>query len=372
MKKFDDQKIIEAVKKDTNYQIKTSSADILRKYRSEIAEPVKEKHTKRNFFVFGGVGVTLVTAAALLAVVFTSSNNDNSNNGGSILPNPTIKNASFQEQLAAFSAFNDIKDDQTLKSLFKVKKANTLEESEDENDESESENKISKETFEDICSTYHEIDTSLSELNKETELKGSVFNKEIKGNKYTYINELYYKGELKPFAKMYFNDEELVTEEEGENEFQALYEHDDKFYSLTIEKEIEIEQDEKEIEYILKFKGMDNNHSYEIKKENEFEGVESESCYSYKDYSDGNFNNLIYELTYKFEKEGSEEEFEVQILKDKKEYLFENIIEKENIVTFVAELEVINGDKLAEGIEVKGQKENNKTTYTYEDLTYIL
>ena len=371
MKKIDDKKIIESVKKDTNYQIKTTSADILRKYRSEVSEPVIEKHTKRNVFVFGGLGATLVTAATLLTVIFTSSNDIGGGNGG-LLPDPTIKNSSFQEQLVLFSAFNGGNDEHSIKSLNKINKVHNN--NKDDDDEvNENENEITKETFEDICITYNGINDSLEELNKETVFKGFDFNKEINGEKFNYLNELYYKGESEPFAKMYFNDKELVTEEEGEKEYRALYEVNDKFYSLKIEKEIESEEDEKEVEYKLKFNGLDTNHSYIIKKENEFEGVESESCYSYKDYSDSNFKNLIYEFTYKTEKKENEEEnFEVEIIKDKKEYLFENIINKDEKISFLAEVEEIDGGKIAEDILINGIKNPSSTTYTYKDFTYTI
>ena len=371
MNKIDDKKIIESVKKDTNYQIKTTSADILRKYRSEVSEPVKEKHTKRNIFVFGGLGATLVIAATLFAVIFTS-NNDIGGSTGGLLPDPTIKNSSFQEQLVLFSAFNGGNDEHTIKSLNKINKVRNNNKDADE-EENENENEIIKETFEDICITYNGISGSLEELNKETVFKGFDFNKEIKGKKYNYLNELYYKGESVPFAKMYFNDKALVTEEEGEKEYQALYEVDEKFYSLKIEKEIDSEEGEKEVEYKLKFNGLDTNHSYIIEKENEFEGVESESCYSYKDYSDSDFINLIYDFTYKTEKEDNEQEkFEVEIVKDKKEYLFENIINKDEKISFLTNVKKVDGEKLAEDILVNGVKNTSSTTYTYKEFTFTI
>lgn len=366
MKNIDDKNIVDAIKKDSKYQVKTTSADILRQYRSEVAEPVKEKRNNKRFFVFGGIGATLIATASILVTVLLTNNSFSDGQGGTILPNATIKNSSFQEQLIAFSAFTHSNDEGTIKKLNTLKFKNNHEEDDEE------EISITKENFEDICRTFNDINYSIVELNKETEFKGYEFNKEVNGKTYKYLNEIYFKGEKEPFAKMYFNDEKLVTEEEGENEYQALYYSSDEYYDLTIEKEIETEEDEQEIEYELKFRSQDSDRSYKIKKENEFEGVESESCYSYTTYSDRHFKNVTYSLTYKSEIEENEEKIEVQLTKDNKEYLFEDIIETDTDVKFVAKLEDPVGETLVEDLEVKGIKDKSTITYTYKEFTFTI
>ena len=368
MKKIDDKKIIDTIKKDTNYQIKTTSADILRQYRSEIVEPVKEKRKHTKLFVFGGLGATLVATAAVMLVVF-ASNQPGQEGENPFLPNVTIKNSTFQEQLIAFSAFTHETDSKQFNSLYDLKMRNASKPNEEDE---ENEKVVTKENFEDICFTFDSVNHSILELHKETEFKGFEFNEEVKGKKYKYVNEIYFKGEEKPFAKMYFNDEALITEDDDEIEYSALYYSEGGYYDLDISKETENSGNEQEVEYELEFKSLDKEHSYKIKKENEFEGVESESCYSYTTYNDRNFKEINYSLTYKSEIEKDKEKIEVQMTKDNKEYLFEDIYETDKDIKLIASLEVPVGTKVVEEIEILGTKSADKTTYTYEDLTYVI
>lgn len=356
MKRIDDQNIIEEIKHNATYQIKTSSEDILRQYNLEInKEKTKVKtDNKKKLFVFGGlggVGVCAVAIAASIFVTFNSNSNENTNDNP-FTPSIVLNNISFKEELATYSYFNGVNDGGLLmnKAMFARGQNNSRD--------------LNQTDFNSICKTYDDVEGALEKLGEQVNVKGYEFNSEKEGNYYKYVNSLYINDDTTPFASIYFNDINMIEDDdEVITTYEALYETSGVYSNLFVKKEVENEGKEKEISYVLTFKPIDNSdYFYVIERESEIKGIETEEAYSYAVYNSKNSRNYLYKLTYEVENESDGESIELEIEKNNAEYTYENIQIRGKNTTFVAGYEADDFD--VEDVYITLTKENGKKQYT--------
>ena len=355
MKRIDDQNIIKEIKNDATYQIKTSSEDILRQYNLEISKEKSKVNNdnKKKLFVFGGlggVGVCAIAVAASIFVTFNSNSNDN-NNDNPFTPSIVLNNISFKEELATYSYFNGTNDSGLL--LNKAMFARGQNGNRD----------LTQTDFNNICKTYDDVEVALEKLGEQVNVKGYEFNNEKEGTYYKYVNSLYIDNNETPFASMYFNDINMIEDDdEVVTTYKALYETNGIYSDLFVKKEVESEDKEKEISYVLTFKPINNSdYFYVIERESEIKGVETEEAYSYAVYNSNNSRNYLYKLTYEVENELDGESIELEIEKNDAEYSYENIQIRGKSTTFIASYE--SGDHEIEDVYVTLTKENGKKQY---------
>lgn len=351
MKRIDDQNIIEEIRHDATYQIKTSSEDILRQYNLEISKEkakVKTLNKKKLFILggLGGVGVCGIAIAGSIFVTFNSNNNDNP-----FTPSIVLNNLSFKEELATYSYFNGVNDSGLLlnKAMFARVQGNN--------------SGLTQTDFNNICKTYDDVEEALEKLGEQVNVKGYEFNSEKEGTYYKYVNSLYIDNNETPFASIYFNDINMIEDDdEIVTTYKALYETNGIYSDLFIKKEVENEGKEKEISYVLTFKQINNSdYFYVIERESEIKGVETEEAYSYAVYNSNNSRNYLYKLTYEVEDELDGESIELEIEKNDAEYSYENIQIRGKSTTFTASYE--SGDYEIEDVYVTLTKENGKKQY---------
>lgn len=374
MMKFDsDKEIVDEVKKDTNYEIRTTSSDILRKFNASKAEKVKQRKNKKLFVgIFSGVGLVAASIVIGSVIAFgngrkTDTNVDGGGGNNPLIPSVTIKNEVIKSELSTFSglSFNEnSKSINSLKILKKYADSDTLTTS----------------VFQKICTTYNDYESNLIELNKEVEIDAESNVYTLNNTSYKYLNSFKYQGESEYFGKMYFNDEKLIEEEIDETvtEISALYvDNDGDLYNLRFIKEEETEGNEVEKTYTSLFEKIDDSsYIYKIEREYEFEGKEIENAYSYSIYNKNvdpiaNEDNFIFKLTYSVEVDASKnEEIEFEIESQNEEYSYENVVTSGNKVSFEASYE--SGNVEVENLNIILTKGEDKNTYTSGEFSYII
>ena len=372
MRKIDDEKIVNKFNETKDYEIKTSSIEILNLFKAQ--EEVKEKETpKREHlkkkYVFGGIGLSVgAIAICSLALFFVMNNGGEQGNVNPPVLEPITSSNVLGNELLTLSSFNSYGENTVNNRLALFKKSKS----------------ILKETdFEKIVNDYDSIQGGiLNILNKEENIKVEV-QKEInfvyENVTYRYCDNYYsYTDDFSaPFMSFYYNDlSEVNFSTEFSRNDKYLVKLNDSYYDCYIAQESEIEEDEKEEEIKILCTNEQNNEFILIEKENEYEGREVENSYSisyFSSLSDLERENFDYTLTYDLEKEGNKEELEISVETPLSKSEFQNISLKNNnplTYEFLVEYENEIDDIEVEDLLVTLAYENDQRIYTSDRYNY--
>ena len=372
MRKIDDEKIVNKFNETKDYQVKTSSSEILNLFKAQ--EEVKEKETpKREHlkkkYVFGGIGLSVgAIAICSLALFFVMNNGGEQGNVNPPVLEPITSSNVLGNELLTLSSFNSYGENTVNNRLTLFKKSKS----------------ILKETdFEKIVNDYDSIQGGiLNILNKEENIKVE-FQKEINfvyenvtyrycDNYYSYIDDF-----VTPFMSFYYNDlSEVNFSTDFSRNDKYLVKLNDSYYDCYIAQESEIEEDEKEEEIKILCTNEQNNEFILIEKENEYEGREVENSYSisyFSSLSELERENFDYTLTYDLEKEGNKEELEISIETPLSKSEFQNISLKNNsplTYEFLVEYESEIDDIEVEDLLVTLAYDNDQRIYTSDRYNY--
>ena len=372
MRKIDDEKIVNKFNETKDYQVKTSSSEILNLFKAQ--EEVKEKETpKREHlkkkYVFGGIGLSVgAIAICSLALFFVMNNGGEQGNVNPPVLEPITSSNVLGNELLTLSSFNSYGENTVNNRLALFKKSNS----------------ILKETdFEKIVNDYDSIQGGiLNILNKEENIKVEL-QKEINfvyenvtyrycDNYYSYIDDF-----VTPFMSFYYNDlSEVNFSTDFSRNDKYLVKLNDSYYDCYIAQESEIEEDEKEEEIKILCTNEQNNEFILIEKENEYEGREVENSYSisyFSSLSELERENFDYTLTYDLEKEGNKEELEISIETPLSKSEFQNISLKNNnplTYEFLVEYENEIDDIEVEDLLVTLAYDNDQRIYTSDRYNY--
>lgn len=372
MRKIDDEKIVNKFNETKDYEIKTSSSEILNLFKAQ--EEVKEKETpKREHlkkkYVFGGIGLSVgAIAICSLALFFVMNNGGEQGNVNPPVLEPITSSNVLGNELLTLSSFNSYGENAVNNRLALFKKSKS----------------ILKETdFEKIVNDYDSIQGGiLNILNKEENIKVEV-QKEVnfvyENVTYRYCDNYYsYTDDFAtPFMSFYYNDlSEINFSTEFSRNDKYLVKLNDSYYDCYIAQESEIEEDEKEEEIKILCTNEQNNEFILIEKENEYEGREVENSYSisyFSSLSDFERENFDYTLIYDLEKEGNKEELEISVETPLSKSEFQNISLKNNnplTYQFLVEYENEIDDIEVEDLLVTLAYENDQRIYTSDRYNY--
>ena len=372
MRKIDDEKIVNKFNETKDYDIKTSSIEILNLFKTQ--EEVKEKETpKREHlkkkYVFGGIGLSVgAIAICSLALFFVMNNGGEQGHVNPPVLEPITSSNVLGNELLTLSSFNSYGENAVNNRLALLKKSKS----------------ILKETdFEKIVNDYDSIQGGiLNILNKEENIKVEV-QKEInfvyENVTYRYCDNYYsYTDDFSaPFMSFYYNDlSEVNFSTEFSRNDKYLVKLNDSYYDCYIAQESEIEEDEMEEEIKILCTNEQNNEFILIEKENEYEGREVENSYSisyFSSLSDFERENFDYTLTYDLEKEGNKEELEISVETPLSKSEFQNISLKNNnplTYEFLVEYENEIDDIEVEDLLVTLAYENDQRIYTSNRYNY--
>lgn len=372
MRKIDDEKIVNKFNETKDYEIKTSSSEILNLFKAQ--EEVKEKETpKREHlkkkYVFGGIGLSVgAIAICSLALFFVMNNGGEQGNVNPPVLEPITSSNVLGNELLTLSSFNSYGENTVNNRLALFKKSKSI---------------LKQTDFEKIVNDYDSIQGGiLNILNKEENIKVEV-QKEINfvyenvtyrycDNYYSYIDDF-----ATPFMSFYYNDlSEVNFSTEFSRNDKYLVKLNDSYYDCYIAQESEIEEDEMEEEIKILCTNEQNNEFILIEKENEYEGREVENSYSisyFSSLSDFERENFDYTLTYDLEKEGNKEELEISVETPLSKSEFQNISLKNNnplTYEFLVEYENEIDDIEVEDLLVTLAYENDQRIYTSDRYNY--
>ena len=372
MRKIDDEKIANKFNETKDYEIKTSSSEILNLFKAQeevkTKETPKREHLKKKY-VFGGIGLSFgAIAICSLALFFVMNNGGEQGNVNPPVLEPITSSNVLGNELLTLSSFNSYGENTVNNRLALFKKSKS----------------ILKETdFEKIVNDYDSIQGGiLNILNKEENIKVEV-QKEINfvyenvtyrycDNYYSYIDDF-----GAPFMSFYYNDLSKVNfSTEFSRNDKYLVKLNNSYYDCYIAQESEIEEDEMEEEIKILCTNEQNNEFILIEKENEYEGREVENSYSisyFSSLSDFERENFDYTLTYDLEKEGNKEELEISVETPLSKSEFQNISLKNNnplTYEFLVEYENEIDDIEVEDLLVTLAYENDQRIYTSDRYNY--
>ena len=372
MRKIDDEKIVNKFNETKDYQVKTSSSEILNLFKAQeevkTKETPKREHLKKKY-VFGGIGLSVgAIAICSLALFFVMNNGGEQGNVNPPVLEPITSSNVLGNELLTLSSFNSYGENTVNNRLALFKKSKS----------------ILKETdFEKIVNDYDSIQGGiLNILNKEENIKVEV-QKEInfvyENVTYRYCDNYYsYTDDFSaPFMSFYYNDlSEVNFSTEFSRNDKYLVKLNDSYYDCYIAQESEIEEDEMEEEIKILCTNEQNNEFILIEKENEYEGREVENSYSisyFSSLSDLERENFGYTLTYDLEKEGNKEELEISVETPLSKSEFQNISLKNNnplTYEFLVEYENEIDDIEVEDLLVTLAYENDQRIYTSDRYNY--
>lgn len=372
MRKIDDEKIVNKFNETKDYEIKTSSSEILNLFKAQeevkTKETPKREHLKKKY-VFGGIGLSFgAIAICSLALFFVMNNGGEQGNVNPPVLEPITSSNVLGNELLTLSSFNSYGENTVNNRLALFKKSKS----------------ILKETdFEKIVNDYDSIQGGiLNILNKEENIKVEL-QKEINfvyenvtyrycDNYYSYIDDF-----ATPFMSFYYNDlSEVNFSTEFSRNDKYLVKLNDSYYDCYIAQENEIEEDEMEEEIKILCTNEQNNEFILIEKENEYEGREVENSYSisyFSSLSELERENFDYTLTYDLEKEGNKEELEISVETPLSKSEFQNISLKNNnplTYEFLVEYENEIDDVEVEDLLVTLAYENGQRIYTSDRYNY--
>lgn len=372
MRKIDDEKIVNKFNETKDYEVKTSSSEILNLFKAQ--EEVKAKETPRREhlkkkYVFGGIGLSVgAIAICSLALFFVMNNGGEQGNVNPPVLEPIASSNVLGNELLTLSSFNSYGENTVNNRLALFKKSKS----------------ILKETdFEKIVNDYDSIQGGiLNILNKEENIKVEV-QKEVNfvyeniaykycDNYYSYIDDF-----SAPFMSFYYNElSEVNFSKDFNSNDKYLVKLNDSYYDCYIAQESEIEEDETEEEIKILCTNEQNNEFILIEKENEYEGREVENSYSisyFSSLSNLERENFDYTLTYDLEKEGNKEELEISVETPLSKSEFQNISLKSNnplTYEFLVEYENESDDIEVEDLLVTLAYDNDQRIYTSDRYNY--
>ena len=372
MRKIDDEKIVNKFNETKDYQVKTSSSEILNLFKAQeevkTKETPKREHLKKKY-VFGGIGISVgAIAICSLALFFVMNNGGEQGNVNPPVLEPITSSNVLGNELLTLSSFSSYGENTVNNRLALFKKSKS----------------ILKETdFEKIVNDYDSIQGGiLNILNKEENIKVEL-QKEINfvyenvtyrycDNYYSYIDDF-----ATPFMSFYYNDlSEVNFSTDFSRNDKYLVKLNDSYYDCYIAQESEIEEDEMEEEIKILCTNEQNNEFILIEKVNEYEGREVENSYSisyFSSLSDFERENFDYTLTYDLEKEGNKEELEISVETPLSKSEFQNISLKNNnplTYEFLVEYENEIDDIEVDGLLVTLAYDNDQRIYTSDRYDY--
>lgn len=372
MRKIDDEKIVNKFNETKDYQVKTSSTEILNLFKAQeevkTKETPKREHLKKKY-VFGGIGLSVgAIAICSLALFFVMNNGGEQGNVNPPVLEPITSSNVLGNELLTLSSFNSYGENTVNNRLALFKKSKSL---------------LKETDFEKIVNDYDSIQGGiLNILNKEENIKVEV-QKEVnfvyENVTYKYCDNYYsYTDDFTtPFMSFYYNDlSEVNFSTEFSRNDKYLVKLNDSYYDCYIAQESEIEEDEKEEEIKILCTNEQNNEFILIEKENEYEGREVENSYSisyFSSLSDFERENFDYTLTYDLEKEGYKEELEISVETPLSKSEFQNISLKNNnplTYEFLVEYENEIDDIEVEDLLVTLAYENGQRIYTSDRYNY--
>lgn len=372
MRKIDDEKIVNKFNETKDYEVKTTSSEILNLFKAQeevkAKETPKREHLKKKY-VFGGIGLSVgAIAICSLALFFVMNSGGEQGNVNPPVLEPIASSNVLGNELLTLSSFNSYGENTVNNRLALFKKSKS----------------ILKETdFEKIVNDYDSIQGGiLNILNKEENIKVEV-KKEVNfvyeniaykycDNYYSYIDDF-----ATPFMSFYYNDlSEVNFSKDFNSNDKYLVKLNNSYYDCYIAQESEIEEDEKEEEIKILCTNEQNNEFILIEKENEYEGREVENSYSisyFSSLSDLERENFDYTLTYDLEKEGNKEELEISVETPFSKSEFQNISLKSNnplTYEFLVEYENESDDIEVEDLLVTLAYDNDQRIYTSNRYNY--
>ena len=372
MRKIDDEKIVNKFNETKDYQVKTSSSEILNLFKAQeevkTKETPKREHLKKKY-VFGGIGLSVgAIAICSLALFFVMNNGGEQGNVNPPVLEPITSSNVLGNELLTLSSFNSYGENTVNNRLALFKKSKSI---------------LKEKDFEKIVNDYDSIQGGiLNILNKEENIKVEV-QKEVnfvyENATYRYCDNYYsYTDDFSaPFMSFYYNDlSEVNFSTEFSRNDKYLVKLNDSYYDCYIAQESEIEEDEMEEEIKILCTNEQNNEFILIEKENEYEGREVENSYSisyFSSLSDFERENFDYTLTYDLEKEGNKEELEISVETPLSKSEFQNISLKKNnpiIYEFLVEYENEINDIEVEDLLVTLAYENDQRIYTSDRYDY--
>ena len=319
----------------SNYEIKTTSNDILNGYYSSLEE---EKAPKHHFGFLKFALPTLVLAGTITGLVLIPSIHTG------IDPTPTVPLLNSKKNQTAFSIFSGMNiisnldssssiHGLTLKRAFldnvlTIEDEDDEEDKDNENDEVENEDsenhkeEIVQISFEQMMNTFDPcVDVITSLLETSINVESTLLEGEFVGQYGTYP----YKLEVYDYV-LYTNIS--LDEEDDEDETETTYlgevvMSDSLSYKVEMNIEEEIDDGEKEQEINTKIIYSDSSY-LKIEQENELD----ERSYKYTLYED---EKKVYQEKISFEDEQEKNDFiDVRVLKDGIIYNYEDISKNEN------------------------------------------
>lgn len=372
MRKIDDEKIVNKFNETKDYQVKTSSSEILNLFKAQeevkTKETPKREHLKKKY-VFGGIGLSVgAIAICSLALFFVMNNGGEQGNVNPPVLEPITSSNVLGNELLTLSSFNSYGENTVNNRLALFKKSKSI---------------LKATDFEKIVNDYDSIQGGiLNILNKEENIKVEL-QKEInfvyENVNYRYCDNYYsYTDDFSaPFMSFYYNDlSDVNFSTEFSRNDKYLVKLNDSYYDCYIAQESEIEEDEMEEEIKILCTNEQNNEFILIEKENEYEGREVENSYSisyFSSLSDFERENFDYTLTYDLEKEGNKEELEISVETPLSKSEFQNISLKNNnplTYEFLVEYENEIDDIEVEDLLVTLAYENDQRIYTSDRYNY--
>lgn len=363
MKKINDKKVVELVKNSHQYEIKTTSQDILKAYQLS-PKPEKAKKVKHPY-LFGGLSA-LVLSGAIAATLIIINNNksykDLPSNDQIFSP---VTNSNLKKQLLTFSSLTNVNNAQNITNLMNLSKAKT--------------NQINESELREIANIYEKIQLGVNEIFKFDEIE--VFTREVNFEYdnviYKFADEFKYKDSTEIFATLYHNEINNSKDDDEEiTSFEGIYTFNNNYFKAQFIEEKETEINEQEIEVTAIFTNLEdiNSYTYIVEKESEFENHSSENSFSYtiyESYQDylRDEDNFIEKIEYEFE--NNEMEFSYEAKYNDISCEFNNIRPIDNnIYQFEAEYESnsFEGNYIIKVI----YNDNNTRTYICNDITLTL
>lgn len=372
MRKIDDEKIVNKFNETKDYEIKTSSSEILNLFKAQeevkAKETPKREHLKKKY-VFGGIGLSVgAIAICSLALFFVMNNGGEQGNVNPPVLEPITSSNVLGNELLTLSSFNSYGENAVNNRLALFKKSKSI---------------LKEADFEKIVNDYDSIQGGiLNILNKEENIKVEV-QKEVNfvyenityrycDNYYSYIDDF-----SAPFMSFYYNElSDVNFSKDFYSNDKYLVKLNDSYYDCYIAQESEIEEDEMEEEIKILCTNEQNNEFILIEKENEYEGREVENSYSisyFSSLSDLERENFDYTLTYDLEKEGNKEELEISVETPFSKSEFQNISLKSNnplTYEFLVEYENESDDIEVEDLLVTLAYDNDQRIYTSNRYNY--
>lgn len=379
MKRVDDKKIINTVKQNENYKIKTTSHDILLALKKEQAlDEKRKKAKKRNGIIFGSLGGLVLVGACSIALLFTfktTTKKDNIENVINIYSPST--NDNLKTQLVTFASFQTEQNNQLNlknkrnKNLINSNNIEVFNKNDD--DEDNEDNILNEEILNEIANLYENVQYGVKEIFSLNNIEIISSKEEFTYNGITYKNKDLFKDKntQEVIATLYYKD--IIVEKDDDEtmtSYDGLYKLQDEYYHTSLIEEKEEDEDEKEIELRAIFKNVNkdlDSKIYVVEKEHEFKGNKSENSYSYITYlseKDLKEDEYISKITYKSENSKLEINFEDKI--NNLEIEFNNINKMDNN-SFTFDIEYENNEVSGNYfIKVTYNSNNTRTYYCHE------